>query len=97
MQDGTTKVAGVVLPSSPVGRERGTVMDLLMEVNMTAMPAVRETSCVAATTVSNSGSFIIRKMTAVRNPRIPRLNKKFPSIPSRTASTRHTSDLLVSR
>ena len=50
MQDGTTKVAGVVLPSSPVGRERGTVMDLLMEVNMTAMPAVRETWSVALTT-----------------------------------------------
>ena len=70
MQDGTTKVAGVVLPSSPVGRERGTVMDLLMEVNMTAMPAARETSCVAVTTARSLAISTTRRTTAVRNRNI---------------------------
>ena len=58
----------VVLQSSPAGRERETVTDQVMEVNMTATLGVRETSCVAATTVSSSDCITTPKMTAVRSP-----------------------------
>ena len=57
----------VVLQSSPVGRERETVMDLVMEVNMTATLAARETWCAAVTTANSSVFIITRKMTAVRD------------------------------
>ena len=57
----------VVLQSSPVGRERETVTDLVMEVNMTATLAARETWCAEVTTANSSVFIITRKMTAVRD------------------------------
>ena len=63
---GITMVGGAVLQSSLVVRERETVTDLQTEVNMTAMPAVRETWSVALTTAESSGLIFMRKMTAVR-------------------------------
>ena len=55
----------VVLLSSPVGRERETVTDLVMEVNMTATLAAREILSVEVI-IANSSVFITtRKMTAV--------------------------------
>ena len=68
----------VVLPSSPVMKERETVTDLAMEANMTATLAARETWFAAATTASSSESIIIPKMTAVRDQPIP----LFPSLHS---------------
>ena len=56
------------LQSSLVTREREIVTDLVMEVNMTAMLAVKETLCVGVTTVSSLENIIILKMTAVRDP-----------------------------
>jgi len=49
-----------------VTRERETVTDQATGVNMTAMPAVRETWSVALTTAESSGLIFMRKMTAVR-------------------------------
>ena len=49
-------------------RERETVTDLVMEDNMTAMLAVKETWCVEATTVSSLENITILKMTAVIGP-----------------------------
>ena len=57
----------VVLQSSPVGRERETVMDLVMEVNMTATLVVKEILCAAATTAESLEDIITREMTAVRS------------------------------
>ena len=57
----------VVLQSSPVGRERETVMDLVMEVNMTATLAARETWCAGVTTANSLEDIITREMTAVRS------------------------------
>ena len=51
--------------SSPVVWERGTVMDLLMEVLMMAMMGVKETLSVAAITARSLGSTSTRKMTVV--------------------------------
>ena len=56
------------LQSSRVTRERETVTDLVMEDNMTAMLAVKETWCVEVTTVSSLENIIILKMTAVTGP-----------------------------
>ena len=56
------------LQSSRVTREREIVTDLVMEVNMTAMLAVKETWSVGVTTVSSLENIIILKMTAVRGP-----------------------------
>jgi len=66
-------VGGAVLQSSLVVRERETVTDLQTEVNMTAMPAVRETWSVAVTIVSSSGFTIIPKTIAVRGRQSLRL------------------------
>ena len=68
MPVGITMVGGAVLQSSLVTREREIVTDLVMEVNMTAMLAVKETWCVEVTTVSSLENIIILKMTAVRDP-----------------------------
>jgi len=70
---GITMVGGAVLQSSLVVRERETVTDLQTEVNMTAMPAVRETWSVAVTIVSSSGFTIIPKTIAVRGRQSLRL------------------------
>ena len=51
----------------PVMRERETVMDLVMEVNMMVMKDVKEILCVAATIVYSSDHIIILKMTVVRD------------------------------
>jgi len=76
-------VAGdVVLLSSPVGRERGTVTDLVMEVNMMATLAVRETSCVAATTAGSSADITTRRMTAVRSRARQRRGPASPTTPT---------------
>ena len=55
------------LQSSLVTREREIVTDLVMEVNMTAMRAVLEIWCAAATTAGSLEHIIMRKMTAVRS------------------------------
>ena len=55
----------VVLQSSPVGRERETVTDLVMEVNMMATLAARETWCVGVIIANSSATTITRKMTVV--------------------------------
>ena len=68
MPVGITMVGGAVLQSSLVTRERETVTDLMMEVNMTGMLAVKETWSVGVTTVSSLENIIILKMTAVRDP-----------------------------
>ena len=57
-----------VLQSSPVTRERETVTDLVMEVNMMVMLAVKEILSAEVTTVSSLENIIILKMTAVRGP-----------------------------
>jgi len=46
-------------------KARETVMDLEMEVSMTATLAARETSCAVPTTVSSSVPTSIPRMTAV--------------------------------
>ena len=61
------------LQSSLVTRERETVTDLMMEVNMTAMLAVKETWSVGVTIVSSSGFTIIPKTIAVRGRQSLRL------------------------
>ena len=58
----------VVLQSSPVGREKETVMDLVMEANMMATLAARETWCAGVTTANSLEDIITREMTAVRSP-----------------------------
>ena len=57
----------VVLQSSPVERERETVTDLVMEVNMMATLAARETWCAGVTTANSLEDIITREMTAVRS------------------------------
>ena len=69
MQGETIQEARDVVPqSSPVGRERETVTDLVMEVNMTATLAARETWCAGVTTANSLEDIITREMTAVRSP-----------------------------
>jgi len=51
----------------PVRRARATVTDLVMEVSMMAMPAVRVTWCAGATTVSSLELTTTRRTTAVRS------------------------------
>ena len=58
-------VRDVVLRTIPVRRARATVTDLVMEVSMMVMPAVRVIWCVGVTTVSSLENIIILKMTAV--------------------------------
>jgi len=62
---GTTMVGDVVLQRTPVGTERETVMDLLMEELMMDIRVVREISCVAATTARSLVSTITRRTTVV--------------------------------
>ena len=68
VQEGTTTGGDVVLPSSPVMKERETVTGLVMEVNMTGIVDVKEIWCAGATTVGSSDCIIMRRMTAVRSP-----------------------------
>ena len=68
VQEGTTTGGDVVLPSSPVMKERETVTDLAMEANMTAMLAAREIFSVEVIIVNSLAITITRKMTAVRGP-----------------------------
>ena len=66
---GETTMGGDAAPrSSPVTRERETVTDLVMEVNMMDTLAVKETWFVEVTTVSSLENITILKMTAVRDP-----------------------------
>ena len=67
MPAGTSRAGDVVLQSSLVRRERGTVTVLLMEVNMTVMLDVREISCVGVTTASSSDISTTRRTIAVRD------------------------------
>ena len=62
---GTTVAGDVVLQTSPVVKERETVMGLVTEVNMTDMLAVLEISSVEVTIVCSLAIIITRKMTAV--------------------------------
>ena len=55
----------VVLLRLLVMKERETVMDPVMVVNMMDTPAARETWCAAATTASSLDTTSMRKMTAV--------------------------------
>ena len=81
-------VRDVVPQRIPVMRERGTVTDLLMEVNMMDMPAVKEILCVAATIVKSLDYISTRRMTAVKDQTqihvphsvviIPKLSVYFP-------------------
>ena len=69
VEAGTTRAGGdAAAPSSPVTRERETVTDLVMEVNMMVMLAVKEILSAEVTTVSSLENIIILKMTAVRGP-----------------------------
>ena len=63
------RAGDAALLSSLVTRERETVMDLEMEANMTAMPGVRETSCVVPTTALSLVCTSILRTTAVREHR----------------------------
>ena len=63
----TFKEDDVVLQRIHVMKERETVMDLVMEVNMMVMKDAREILCVAATTVRSLVITITRRMIAVRN------------------------------
>ena len=51
-------------------RVRVTVMVLVMEVNMMDMQAAREIWCVGPTTASSLELTTMRRMTAVRSPRL---------------------------
>ena len=75
-------VGDVVHQSSRVRRVRETVMDLVMEVNMTVTLAARETSCVVAIIAKSSGIFITRRTTAVRllNYKLTRISQALRSI-----------------
>ena len=52
----------------PVMRERETVMDLVMEVNMMVMKGARETWCAAATIVRSLDIISTPRMIVVREP-----------------------------
>ena len=92
---GETTMGGDAAPrSSPVTRERETVTDLVMEVNMMAMLAVKEILSVEAITVSSLVSIITRKMTAVRNQLMSPGQKLLPIL-SLTAFIQHSSDRSV--
>ena len=69
MRGGTfLEARDVVLQSSPVGRERETVTDLVTEVNMMVTRAVLEIWCVGVTTANSLEDITTRRMTAVRSP-----------------------------
>ena len=55
--------------------------DLVMEVNMTATLAARETWCAGVTTVSSSGNITTQKTTAVRSPQCPPPPPLLPAVP----------------
>lgn len=63
-------VRDVVLRTIPVRRARATVTDLVMEVSMMVMPAVRVIWCVGVTTVSSLVLTTTKRMTAVRSPHL---------------------------
>ena len=65
MRGGTTKAGDVVLQRSPAGRERGTVTDLVMEVNMMATLAARAILSVEVIIANSSATITTRKMTVV--------------------------------
>ena len=71
----------VVLQSNPVERERETVTDLVMEVNMMATLAARETWCAGVITASSSGNITTLKTTAVRSPQCPPPPPLPPAVP----------------
>ena len=63
-------------------REKETVTDLVMEVNMTAMLVVREILSAEAIIVKSSEDIIMRRMTAVRSRVRPNLGLRLHSIPT---------------
>ena len=63
----TIKEDDVVHLRIHVMKERETVMDLMMEVNMMVMKDVKVILCVAATIVRSLVITTMRKMTVVRN------------------------------
>ena len=66
MRGGTfLEARDVVLQSSPVGRERETVTDLVMEVNMMATLAARAILSVEVIIANSSATITTRKMTVV--------------------------------
>jgi len=66
--DAITKEGGVVHLRILVMKERVTVMDLVMEVVMMDMLAVKEILFVEATIVRSLDYSTTRRMTAVRDP-----------------------------
>ena len=91
---GTTVAGDVVLQTSPVVKERETVMVLVTEVNMTDMLAVLEISSVEVIIVNSLAIIITRKMTAVRDQLTSRHQKLLATL-SLTAFIQHSSDRLV--
>merc|ERR1712213_242944 len=63
----TSTGGGVVLPSSPVVRERETVTDLETEESMTVTVAVELVWCAGLTTARSSEPTTTRRMTAARD------------------------------
>jgi len=91
---GTTVAGDVVLQTSPVVKERETVMGLVTEVNMTDMLAVLEISSVEVIIVNSLAIIITRKMTAVRDQLTSRHQKLLATL-SLTAFIQHSSDRLT--
>ena len=63
----TIKEEDVVLQRTLVMKEKETVMDLEMEVNMMDTEDVREILCVEATIVNNLDIITMKRMIAVKN------------------------------
>jgi hypothetical protein len=72
-QGATIKAGVAALLKTLVGRERETVMDLVMGDSMMAMLVVKEILSVEATTASSLASSTTRKMIVARSPRTRRL------------------------
>jgi hypothetical protein len=64
---GTTKTGDAVVQKSLVEKEKGTVMDQEMVVNMMAMVDVKEILCVELTTVESLVLTFMRKTIAVKS------------------------------
>ena len=72
-------------------KEKETVMDLVMEVNMMDTEDVREILCVEAITVNNLVLTIMRKMIVVKNQNQKKI-KKQQQIHSKTQIIQHILD-----
>jgi len=73
----TIKEEDVVLQRILVMKEKETVMDLVMEVNMMDTEDVREILCVEATIVNNLDIITMKRMIAVKNQDKASLNLSY--------------------